>query len=116
MSLITRALRQKCVYWAPGKVDTFGQATYEDPVELACRWDELQVNMVDDKGETFMSQAEVMVGQDVLRNGMMLLHDLDSTISATPSDHKDAFRIRQFEKTPNLRATEFHRIAYLWKG
>lgn len=55
-----------------------------------------------------------MVDRVMKEGDMLALGELDSSVSADPTDSGClAVKIVAFEETPNLKATEFLRIAYL---
>ena len=57
-----------------------------------------------------MSKAFVFVGQDLDSEGWLFL---GTSSEANPKDVDGALEIRQFIKTPNLKATDFERKAIL---
>ena len=114
MSVIIKVLRQKCVYWAPGSPDAYGQPTYSDAVELWCRWDDTQQQIIKDDGTMVMSKAEVMLSADVAVGGVLLFGELvDVMYISEPTKNPGAFEILKFNKNPNFKCTEFVRVAYL---
>ena len=117
MSVITKVLKQKCVYWAPKEVDVYGQNTFEHPEELNCRWDDGIHEIVDTNGAKVASNAEVMVSEDVVVGGVLMLGTLiDVEIGVEPAQNTGAYTIIQFEKNPNFKCTEFVRTAHLRPG
>lgn len=114
MSLITRMLKQTAVYWALAGTDDNGQPTYENPVEISCRWEDVTMEFLDAFGETQMSQARVYVSQDVTIGGVLLLGELSSSVDQDdPKANAGAWEIRRFAKEPNFKATEFLRTVML---
>lgn len=114
MSLISRVRKQKAVYWAPGKNSNFGQPVVNDPVQIDCRWVDVQEEFVDAQGRTVLSKASVMVDRDVQVGGMLWLGELKNLTSQTvPTKNTNCFEIRAFANVPNFRATEFLKVATL---
>ena len=116
MSIITKMRKQTAVYWAPGDraYDNFGQPLYANPVEIACRWEDVAVEFLDANGNTQISRSRVYVDQDVRLSGVLMLGPLDDvTYSSQPKQNENAWEIRRFDKLPTLKATEFLRTAYL---
>lgn len=141
--MITRTCKQKAVYWGSPTEDGFGGKTFADPVEIACRWEDMQQIVTDAKGNEITSRALVFVLQDVDEEGMLYLGTLaaldiildelltadnvditadNETITAdasiaplpNPMTIEGAYIIKRFQKTPALRnTTEFLRKAYL---
>lgn len=111
MSLISRMLRQKAVYWAPGSIGGEGQITLTDPVEISCRWEETAVEFVDAQGITCTSQIVAYVDRDVEVGGRLKLGAVaELTSNADPTI--DGYEIKQFSKNPNFKATEFLRTVH----
>lgn len=114
MSVITKVLRQTCVYWPPASPDRYGQPTQGNPVELNCRWDDMIQEVVKDDGTIVMSKAEVMVSADVEVGGVLFLGTMDDVVDITnPKGNEGAYEILKFAKNPNFKCTEFVRTAYL---
>ena len=114
MSIITRMLKQTGVYWAPSDLDVYGKPTWDAPVEISVRWEDVVVEFMDPEGEIKLSTARVYVSQDVLVKGVLLLSSLTSSVDEDdPKANEGAYEIRRSEKLPNLRATEFLRTTYL---
>ena len=121
MSLITRMRKQTCVYWGLASndsgglsTDDFGQPQFTTGVELTVRWDDISVEFIAADGTKQLSRSQVYVGQDLDVGGMLMLGSLtDVTDEVTISENDGAFEIKRFDKIPNLRATEFLRVAYL---
>jgi len=101
------------VYWSPLGLDSFGQRTYNAPVEIQCRWSEKNDRVIDSHGEEALSRAMVIVGQDVVPGGVLLHSELDSSVDDTPSNNTGAWEIIRFDKIPNKRNTKYLRKAYL---
>ena len=115
MSIITRMLKQTAVYWAPLTPDGLGGWTYDEPVDVDCRWEgESELEITAD-GQQLMTKAKVFVGQDVEENGWLWLgavDDLDSS-GVDPLTVAGAGRIIKFQAIPNFKATETLRIVRL---
>ena len=108
---------QTAVYWGNPTPDGYGGTTYDDPVEISCRWDET-INIIrNNQGEEVVSKAETLVTQDVDENGMLYLgelDDLDSAEEESPETVNGTWKIIRFDKTPLFRSTdEFVRTVYL---
>lgn len=120
---VRRQCKQKAVYWGNPQKDGRGGFTYDDPVEIDCRWEEKAqlLQMWDMKGESFECIAIVWVNQDLDQDGSLFLGDLDDLDSAQEESPESisisgrkAYLIRQFEKLPVLgSSTTFVRRAFL---
>jgi hypothetical protein len=116
MSFPKRQLNQTAVYWATPSADGYGGYTWDNPVEISCRWEDTIQVITDSNGEEIVSRAVVYLDQDVDENGVLFLGsltDLDSTQEADPMTADSAYRIRRFDKVPNIKGTDFLRKAYL---
>lgn len=114
MSVITKVLKQTCVYWEPNAVDDFGGASYLSPIELSCRWDDLIQEIIGQTEDKVISKASVMVSQDVKVGGVLFLGTLDDvTDFIDPKQNENTGEIISFARIPNFKATEFVRTAYL---
>ena len=121
MSIITRMLKQKCIYWPPGSetsggfdFDDYGQPQYDVPVQLKCRWEDMAEEFIGPTGTTELSRSVVYVESDVTPGGVLFLSELaDVDDLIVPKNNAGAWEIRAFSKLPNFKATEFLRTAYL---
>ncbi|KKL76168.1 hypothetical protein LCGC14_2047610 [marine sediment metagenome] len=119
---MSRLCNQTAVYWGNPQDDGYGTMTYDDPVEIKCRWQEHRevISVVGDdrKDRELVSKAQVWVVQDVDEEGYLYLGTLDSTDALSSAEEADpavvdkAYKIRLFEKTPELR----HSIKYIRKA
>jgi hypothetical protein len=134
-AIIARACTQTAVYWGNPVSDGQGGKTFIDPVEIACRWEDMLQIVGDNKGETLTSRAVIYVTRDVQQEGMIYLGDFDDlnlllsvddavvtiddghvTVDGenfNPMTSESIYTIKRFEKTPVLRGNEFLRKAYL---
>lgn len=65
MRIINSMLRQKALYWAPGRKDKYGEPILSNPVEIKCRWeDALSLDIGPNMQETVFAST-VYVGTDV---------------------------------------------------
>ena len=73
---------QTAVWWKVLSKDLYGQSTYESPVEITCRWDDVQEEFIDPGGVRQTSKAkvfpdrEVSVGDVLWLGQQALLEDL----------------------------------------
>jgi len=114
MSVITKVLKQKCVYWEPESISDFGQPTYSNPVEMNCRWMKGSAEVIKPDGTLTTSSATAMVSEDLKIGGILMLGTLEDVLYLqSPTKNEEAFEIIQFFKVPNFKATEYMRVAYL---
>lgn len=121
MSIITRMLKQTCVYWEPASADSggsdfddYGQPVVTDPVELNCRWEDINEEFVGANGTRQLSKSKVYVESDVVVGGILMLGEIDDiTDESNIKENEGAWEIKRFDKLPNLKNTEFLRTAWL---
>lgn len=114
MGIITRMRRQSCVYWEPtGQLSKNNDPIYADPVQMTCRWVEVNELFLDSNGKEQVSNAKVYTELDVKLDGYLMLGTLDDLVTNNPLDNTGIHKIRKFTKLPNLRVTEYLRTAML---
>ena len=122
-NVITQRCTQKAVYWGNPVNDGQGGFTFDDPVEIACRWENIEQEVSDAKGTMITSRALVFLTQDVDEEGYLYLGTLEDVYDLTgdsssggvdnPKDVIGAYIIKRFQKTPSLNGKEYLRKAYL---
>ena len=109
--------KQTAVYWASPTPDGYGGNTWDDPVEISVRWDDISEEIKDSKGIETVSRAKIIVTQDVDLGGMLYLgtlDDLDSEQEGDPMTVDGAYPIIKFSKIPApLKTDDFFRMAYV---
>lgn len=114
---------EDCVYWGNPVNDGYGGFTFDDPVEIKCRWEEkteVDVGWVSTgfPGNLLLSKASVMVLQDLDLQGYLYhgtLTSLAAYDTSKPIDIPGAYVIHRFDKIPMVRKTdEFVRTAWLY--
>ena len=119
--MLQRKCTQTAVYWGNPQEDGYGGKTWDDPVEIMCRWEEktqfLGLIGEDGMGERTISRALVYTLQDVEINGLLYLgtlDDLDSNQEDDPKSIEGICIVKRFEKTQALGSTsEFLRKVFL---
>jgi len=107
---------QDAVYWGSPTADAYGGYAFADPVEVKVRWEEKNELIIDAEGKETMSMAQVLVTQDMDLGGYLYLGTLDELSSnpSNPLQEGGAWEIKQFSKTPMIKATnDFVRKVYL---
>ncbi len=113
---MTNLHQQTAVYWSTPSPDGTGGYTFATPVEIPCKWEDVQKKFIDADGDEVVSSSAVYLGQDVEIGGWLFLGDLDDISSAdedSPGAVSGAKEIRSFSKIPNFNATDFQRKAML---
>lgn len=113
---LSKKLNQTAVYWGNPVNDGQGGRTFDDPVEIAVRWEQKQELFIDAAGQEARSSAVVYLAQDVVLGGFLYLGTLDDISSAEEADPmivSNAYAIRNFQSIGNVKATTFLRRAWL---
>jgi hypothetical protein len=114
-SFLRKIRKQKALYWAPLAVGGQGRAdTFEDPVEIDCRWTDVTEETVAPFSNRFTSKAKVIVDRVLAEGGLLmkgLLTDLLST--EHPSEAAGCFEIMLFQNIPDIKAKDFLYMATL---
>ena len=107
-------LREQAVVWFADTFDGNGQPAYLAPVQINCRWDDVQEEFITPDMVRQMSSAVVYVDRDVPVGSMIRYGTLSELTSTTvPKSNTRTFEIRQLSKSPNFRHTEFLRRAMI---
>jgi len=116
-SFPSRNLNRKAVYWGSPTKDGFGGFTWDDPVEIDCRWVDSNEQIFTGNGDQIISKAKVTVNQDLDEQGILFLGEIaDLTVAqkADPKTLSSTFPIKKFKKTPTInKPTRFFRKAFL---
>lgn len=113
MRIITRMRKQKAVWWKRTTPNEFGAFSFEEPVEIMCRWEEAVGQVLGSAGEMVPSKTMVYVDRDMSIGDKLKLGEEDSDTPSDPKDDPLAYEIQGWQKIPTLRATQFLRIATL---
>jgi len=120
MGIIKRMRKQIAVHWALASAesggiahDDYGQPVLTDPVEIECRWEAKSEEFVAANGTKTTSRAVVYVDRDVDVGGVLMLGELTDVTDVDAKENEGAWEIKRFDRIPNLKATEYLRIAYL---
>lgn len=115
-TMLANQLNQVAVYWSNPQSDGYGGRTFDDAVEIAVRWADRQEMFVDTQAREQLSRAVVHTATDLAIGGYLYLGTLAGLSSAEEGDPlsvSSAYEIRAFKKTPNIRADQFARKAWL---
>ena len=106
ISFIRKVTPQTVVYWGNPTPDGFGKYTYDSPVEIKVRWDDVSSIISDNQGREITSNATILLNQNVDEQGYLYLgslSDLDS--DPTPLNVSKAYMISKVETTPLFKST-----------
>ena len=116
MTLIERIRKQTAIYWpmTSDEYDSYGKPIDATPVEISCRWQEVNEEFIDAQGDRKISSAKIFVGQNMTPGEYLKLGDIGDVESGkTASEHDGAYEIKKVEKIPNFKVTEFLIVCYL---
>jgi len=127
-TFINQICDQTAVYWGNPKSDGYGGFTYDDPVEIDCRWADTQIVFDSGDGSQLVSKAVVHTTVDLDMDGLLYLGTLDDLETLYDDSEGDSSGvwydpklieeglciIKKFTKVPALRSTTvFVRKAFL---
>lgn len=116
---------QTITYWANPVLDAYGGASYDEPIEIKGRWDDMMKIINNAKGEEIISNSQILTNEELEMGEMVYLgslEDLDAlgiTLEAghtylTPRQVEGAYKIVAKDKVPLIKSTtKFVRIYYL---
>lgn len=105
MGLISRMRTQTAVYWGPtGQIDRNGNPVLDDPIELPCRWEDVNELFLNSEGEQEVSNAKVYVDRVLQLEGWLKKGELDDLASTNVYDNDDVYVIRRFDQLPKLKS------------
>ena len=110
---IESVCKQTAVYWSDPVEDGRGGKTFEDPVEIKCRWTDYMTLIKDDKGQEYKTQAKLLVVEDLDYGGYLYLGYLEDLDDYYESDGRTidprliegAYPIITKKKTPLFKST-----------
>lgn len=101
--------------WWPRGVDTdTGLPTYLSPIQIKCRWDDMQEKFLDLNGNDTVSNSIVYPDRETPLGGVLWLGTMGELTSQTlPFDNPGAMEIRKFNRIGDVKSKKFIFIAYL---
>ena len=112
---IERLCNDTVVYWENIGPDGYGGNEFKEPVEINCRWSDEKEFIKSGNGREIISQASLLVPQDLEEGSMVhhgILNDLDSDQQDNPKEIS-AYQILRFTKIPSINGRSYKRKAYL---
>lgn len=111
-----RKLNQYATYWAPKGLSHSNATLYAAPIEIRCRWEDSQQDMIDANGEKWTSKSAIDTTVPLLNLGILWkgrLKDIAPGSDVDPLLNPGASAIRSLEDIPNRKATQALITAYL---
>lgn len=111
---LKRVCKQTAVYWERTGSNGY-QDTYADPVEIDCRWSERTEVITDYQGREVISNAQVLVLEDLVDFSMLKLCTLNDLDSSEGDDPKaaGARKILRRHKIPTIDGQDYKRMVFL---
>lgn len=120
MRIIRKMRRRKAVYWAPAGNDRMGKATFAEPIEIKCRWEDKVSEIVNSEGRTIVTTSIVYPDQVLELTGYLWLipkgEDMDSVEGlnlTNPKANEGAKEVKAMGQLPDLRDTDVLLTAWL---
>ena len=107
---LTKFIESVCVqeawYWADdaAKPDGYGGYDYDTPEKVKCRWDDKTQMVTNQNGEQVVSNAEILVIEDLKLGG--ILQRVDDPNEQTPETPTKGWKIVRIEKVPFFRSRD----------
>jgi len=116
-SFIKKVCVQTAVYWGSPVPDGYGGYTFATAKEIMVRWDDKSELIKNRLGNEIMSNAELLVQEDLDEEGYLYLGTLallSTAEKANPLLVPKAYQIQRIEKSPLIKSTTvFVRKVYL---
>jgi len=117
LAFIDKVCVQTACYWGSPVEDGYGGYTYTTAIEIKCRWDDVSEKITNQKGNEIISNAQLLITQDLNEEGFLWLGALTSLTTAQKADPlkvEKAYPIQKLEKSPLFKSTnKFVRKVYL---
>lgn len=120
MSVIRKMLKQKAVLWALQETLPSGQLVWAPPVAMAVRWETVfgendEVMARRHLSDLVRFKVMVYTDRDVKVGDHLMLGPLRNNVPPVPFGEQ-TWEVDGFESTPNFKAKEFLRKAYMLPG
>lgn len=103
-NLINRVQKQRLVYWAPKQSNSHGEKQWEAPVELKCRWDGKNTQVIGADATMVLSRNALITEVLLDVGGIVVLGELDNiSYWAEAPQNPGAYEILAVSSTPDIR-------------
>jgi len=116
MRVFKKARNQKAVLWACIGIDGYGKPCLADPVEILCRWENVQEEFISPDGVRQFSVAVVYPDRKVPVGSVMWegeLKDLETIYANGAKDNPEAAEVQQYASHPNFKNTDVWHVCHL---
>ena len=112
-SIETADRHQKAVYWAANGFDDYGEPKVDAAIDLNVRWENVDMETVDVKGNTIAIDAVVVIDR-VIPVGSIFwegqLSDIPGTSNVPAADFR---QVVKFSSIPDIKGRNIRRLVYL---
>jgi len=108
LEFIDKVSVQTAVYWANPVNDGTGGYTYDAPVEILCRWDDIAEKYISRTGEELISSAQILTNETLVEGSWLWLGSLTGLTTAekaNPMLVARAYPIKKVSTTPLFKST-----------
>lgn len=106
-----RNMRDVITYWATtGVRDTYGKPTYDAPVQIMGRWEDMQQLILSKHGKEYVSKSRVLVIETLTKDGYLYL---GTSEAVDPTTVANAWEIQALGRLNDLRSMSSLTTAYL---
>ena len=107
-NVIKRFTNQTLVYWARIGSDGFGKPTYDEPVEVACRWEDKQKQIITGDGRVVYCKGYILLAQPLTVSSLVFLGKLTDweampTYPAIPTVQQGVRELLLLNTTPDIK-------------
>ena len=110
MSLTDRNLKQKATWWSKSGVDVGGDPSFAAPVVINVRWEDRNGVFTDSRGRERKTRSRVFTDRIVVEEDYLFF---GTSTSTSPEALKGAYTVKDFKRTPSMRASDFLNRALL---
>jgi hypothetical protein len=117
-NVLKRFTKQTMVYWPKTGSDGYGKPVYGDPVLVAVRWEDKQMEVILPDNRKVMVKARLLLASPVLAGSLVMLGTLEDwqalpTYPSMPTVNQGGREVILDNATPDIKAQSFVYEAYL---
>lgn len=111
-TFIQKRTNQVLSYWEANRPGGFGNTTFKSPVELFCRWEDIQQEVIGPDGRTKLSNAHIIIrSQMLVVASVIMLGTLADwkrmpTYPKVPTNAQGGYEVFKASHTPGLKGED----------